>query len=306
MQDQISYGALTVTPGLRFDSYRLGAKAGDSLYLGNPVSSGDHALSPRLAVLYEASPALIAYAQYAHSFRAPAPDQVNNSFANPLHRYRSIGNPNLKPETSDTIEAGLCGKLGTRLGPLRYSAAVFAGHYHAFISRQTVGGSGTTTDSLVFQYVNYAKSLIHGIEGRLDWHLPHGFSVKTAMAFTKGGVANAGRASQPLDTIDPFSAVFGLRYEPGEHWFAQTDLLFQAVKKPSSIAPGGCNGATCFAPPSSICAAGIASTNMSSGTSACSICSTTSTGTGRTCAASPHRRRSRTPIPRPAAMCQSA
>lgn len=251
LQDQISLGALTVTPGLRFDSYRLGAATGDPMYTGTPVSSSDNALSPRLAVLYEVSPALIPYAQYAHGFRAPSPDQVNNSFANPLYGYTSIGNPNLKPETSDTIEAGFRGKLGTGLGPLRYSAAAFAGRYRDFISQQTVGGSGRPTDPLVFQYVNFGKARIHGFEGRAEWFLPKGFSVKTAMAFTKGSVENTGAVNQPLDTINPFSAVFGVRYEPSERWFAQADVLFQAAKKSSDIAAKSCSSATCFAPPSS-------------------------------------------------------
>lgn len=251
IQDQISYGALTVTPGLRFDTYKLSAKTGDPQYLGTPVSSSDNALSPRLAVLYEVSPALIPYAQYAHGFRAPAPDQVNNSFANPLYGYTSIGNPNLKPETSDTIEAGLRGKLGTGLGPLRYSAAIFAGRYRDFISQQTVGGSGRPNDPLVFQYVNFSKAYIHGLEGRAEWALPHGFSLKTAMAFTKGSLDSGNAASQPLDTINPFSAVFGIRYEPGERWFAQADLLFQAAKKSSDITPKSCSSQTCFAPGSS-------------------------------------------------------
>ncbi|MFL9947795.1 TonB-dependent hemoglobin/transferrin/lactoferrin family receptor [Paraburkholderia agricolaris] len=251
IQDQISYGALTVTPGLRFDTYKLSAKTGDPQYLGTPVSSSDNALSPRLAVLYEVSPALIPYAQYAHGFRAPAPDQVNNSFANPLYGYTSIGNPKLKPETSDTIEAGLRGKLGTGFGPLRYSAAIFAGRYRDFISQQTVGGSGRPNDPLVFQYVNFSKAYIHGLEGRAEWALPHGFSLKTAMAFTKGSLDSGNAASQPLDTINPFSAVFGIRYEPGERWFAQADLLFQAAKKSSDITPKSCSSQTCFAPGSS-------------------------------------------------------
>lgn len=251
IQDQISYGALTVTPGLRFDSYSLSAKTGDPLYPGNPVSSSDNALSPRLAVLYEVSPALIPYAQYAHGFRSPSPDQVNNSFANPLYGYTSIGNPNLKPETSDTIEAGLRGKLGTGLGPLSYSAAIFAGRYRDFITQQTVGGSGRPGDPLVFQYVNSAKAHIHGLEGRAEWALPHGFSLKTAMAFTKGSLDNDQSASQPLDSINPLSAVFGVRYEPSERWFALVDLLFQAAKKSSDITPKGCTSQTCFAPPSS-------------------------------------------------------
>lgn len=251
LQDQISLGALTVTPGLRFDSYRLSTKTGDPQYTGTPVSSSDNALSPRLAVLYVVSPALIPYAQYAHGFRAPSPDQVNNSFANPLYGYTSIGNPNLKPETSDTIEAGLRGKLGTGLGPLSYSAAVFAGRYRDFISQQTVGGTGRATDPLIFQYVNFGKARIHGLEGRAEWFLPKGFSVKTAMAFTKGSVENTGAANQPLDTINPFSAVFGVRYEPSERWFAQADLLFQAAKKSSDITAKSCSSSTCFAPPSS-------------------------------------------------------
>lgn len=251
LQDQISLGALTVTPGLRFDSYRLSAKTGDPQYTGTPVSSSDNALSPRLAVLYQMSPALIPYAQYAHGFRAPSPDQVNNSFANPLYGYTSIGNPNLKPETSDTVEAGLRGKLGTGLGPLTYSGAIFTGRYRDFISQQTVAGTGSPTNPLVFQYVNYGKARIHGLEGRAEWFLPKGFSVKTAMAFTKGSVENTGSANQPLDTINPFSAVFGMRYEPSERWFAQADLLFQAAKKSSDITPKSCASATCFAPPSS-------------------------------------------------------
>lgn len=251
IQDQISYGALTVTPGLRFDTYRLSAKTGDPQYLGKPVSSSDNALSPRLAVLYEVSPALIPYAQYAHGFRAPAPDQVNNSFANPLYGYTSIGNPNLKPETSDTIEAGLRGKLGTGFGPLRYSAAIFAGRYRDFISQQTVGGTGRPNDPLVFQYVNFSTAYIHGLEGRAEWALPHGFSLKTAMAFTKGSVDSGNTASQPLDSVNPFSAVFGIRYESGERWFAQADLLFQAAKKSSDITPKSCASQTCFAPASS-------------------------------------------------------
>jgi hemoglobin/transferrin/lactoferrin receptor protein len=251
VQDQISYGALTVTPGLRFDTYRLSAKTGDPQYAGNPVSSSDNALSPRLALLYQVSPALIPYAQYAHGFRAPSPDQVNNSFANPIFGYTSVGNPNLKPETSDTIEAGLRGKLGTGLGPLSYSAAAFAGRYRDFISQQTVGGSGRPTDPLIFQYVNFSKAYIHGFEARAEWFLPHGFSLKTAMAFTKGSVDNSGSPSAPLDTINPFSAVFGVRYEPSDRWFVQTDMLFQAAKKSSDITPRSCSSATCFAPGSS-------------------------------------------------------
>jgi hemoglobin/transferrin/lactoferrin receptor protein len=252
LQDQISFGKLSVTPGLRYDAYRLSPVMGDPLFTGEAVKSSDHELSPRVAVLYEVSPALIPYAQYAHGFRTPTPDQVNNSFSNPVYGYTSIGNPNLKPETSDTFEAGFRGTLGTGYGPLRYSAAAFTGNYRNFISQRLISGSGTATDPRVYQYVNFAKARIHGFEGRAEWVMPNGISLKTALAFTKGSTEDNGAASQPLNTVNPFSAVFGVRYEPTERWFVQTDLLFQAAKKQQDIASDACSqNNTCFSPPSS-------------------------------------------------------
>nr|WP_249174893.1 TonB-dependent hemoglobin/transferrin/lactoferrin family receptor [Burkholderia ambifaria] len=253
VQDQIGYGRLLVTPGLRFDTYRLSASQNDPLFTGTAVSTSANEVSPRVAVLYEITPALIPYAQYAHGFRAPTPDQVNSSFSNPVYGYTSIGNPNLKPETSDTFEAGLRGKAGTGYGVVRYSAAAFTGRYRNFISRTTISGSGRPVDPFVFQYVNFADARIHGFEGRAEWVMPNGITLKTAMAFTKGSTQNNGAASQPLDTVTPFSAVFGVRYEPGERWFVQTDLLFQAAKRDKDIPADACPGArtSCFAPPSS-------------------------------------------------------
>ncbi|CAB3753870.1 membrane protein [Burkholderia sp. MSh2] len=251
VQDQIGYGRLLVTPGLRFDTYRLSPTENDPLFTGKAVSTSANELSPRVAVLYEITPALIPYAQYAHGFRAPTPDQVNSSFSNPVYGYTSIGNPNLKPETSDTFEAGLRGTAGTGYGVVRYSAAAFTGRYRNFISRTTIAGSGRPTDPFVFQYVNFADARIHGLEGRAEWVMPNGITLKTAMAFTKGSTQNDGTASQPLNTINPFSAVFGVRYEPSERWFVQTDLLFQAAKREKDVDKSDCSNKTCFTPPSS-------------------------------------------------------
>lgn len=253
VQDEIHHGALSIVPGLRLDAYRLSPQSNDALYTGTPSGSHDHALSPRLAVLYEISPALIPYVQYARGFRTPTPDQVNNSFANPIYGYTSIGNPHLKPETSDTVEIGLRGKLRTRTGPLTYSVAAFAGRYRDFISQQIVRGSGRPfVDPLVFQYVNYARADIRGVEARGQWQLPGGIGIRAALAYTHGTIDNDGQGSQPLDTINPFSAVLGLRYEPTARWFAQADLLFQAAKRASDVPATDCNNATCFTPPSSL------------------------------------------------------
>lgn len=56
VQDRIGYGRLLVTPGLRFDTYRLSASQNDPLFTGTAVSTSANEVSPRVAVLYEITP----------------------------------------------------------------------------------------------------------------------------------------------------------------------------------------------------------------------------------------------------------
>lgn len=249
LQDEIALtpqGALTLVPGLRFDSYRLTPQKNNPAYTGQATSSSGRAVSPRLALMLEINPALIPYVQYARGFRTPTPDQVNNSFGNPMFGYATIGNPNLKSETSNTMELGLRGKInGDGSSVLRYSTAAFTGRYKNFISQETISGSGRPyVDPYVFQYINRGEARISGLEARLDWQFSNGIGVKTGMAYTKGATKSDGK-SKPLDTVNPFMAVLGLRYEPSERWFAQADVTYQAGKRHSDIST-----ATYFAPPS--------------------------------------------------------
>ncbi|MGS0741744.1 TonB-dependent hemoglobin/transferrin/lactoferrin family receptor [Glaciimonas sp. GG7] len=250
LQDEIQFtphSALTLVPGLRFDAYRLSPKTNDSAYTGQATSSSGQAVSPRLALLWEINPALIPYVQYAHGFRTPTPDQVNNSFGNPIYGYTTIGNPDLKPETSNTFELGLRGKIsddGSNV--LRYSTAAFTGRYRNFISQEIISGSGRPyVDPYIYQYINRGQARISGLEARLDWQFSNGLGVKAGMAYTKGSTESNG-VSTPLDTVNPFMAVVGLRYEPSQRWFAQADVSYQARKRPSDISKP-----TYFAPPSS-------------------------------------------------------
>ncbi|GAC1524636.1 MAG: TonB-dependent hemoglobin/transferrin/lactoferrin family receptor [Collimonas sp.] len=248
IQDEIRLsqnGALSITPGLRFDGYRLTPEKNDPSYTGKPTKSSGNALSPRLALMVEISPALLPYIQYARGFRTPTPDQVNNSFGNPIYGYATIGNPDLKPETSNTFELGLRGKLDGGDSVLRYSTALFTGSYSNFISQEVVGGSGRPfIDPLIYQYVNRAKARISGAEARFDWQLANGLGFKAGMAYTKGHTEGADGSSAPLDTVNPFMAVFGLRYEPGERWYGQTDFIYQSAKRRSDMSKQ-----TDFAPP---------------------------------------------------------
>lgn len=238
VQDEMRTGALTTIAGLRFDAYELKPKASakydaQAVANGQPaVSSRDSAFSPRLAFLVEVTPGFIPYVQYARGFRSPSPQEVNSFFNNTV--YRQVSNPDLKPETSNTVELGVRGKLAAGPGALRYSAAAYKGNYRNFIDLVTVGGNLTVANPTIFQYRNAAKAEIHGLEARIDYQLDNGFTLKSGFAWTKGTTTSNG-VEQGLESVAPLSVVTGLRYERSRQWFAQADLIYNAAKKKADI-----------------------------------------------------------------------
>ena len=241
-QDDMRIGPVSIVPGLRYDSYKLKPEASakyDAQAIANrqPAStSKDSAWSPRLAFVYEVAPAFAPYVQYARGFRAPSPQEVNSYFNNASQGYSQIANPNLKPETSNSYEIGFRGKLPTSAGMFNYSAAAYTGEYRNFIDSLAVSGAGTVANPTIFQYVNAAKASIHGFEGRLDWRMENGLSLKTGFAYTKGTTTSNAGVKTGLESVAPLSVVTGVRYEPNQVWFVQSDMIYNAAKSKDDIA----------------------------------------------------------------------
>ncbi len=242
LQDDMRIGALSIVPGLRYDAYKIKPEASakydaQAVANGQPAStSKDSAFSPRLAFIYEVAPAFAPYIQYARGFRSPSPHEVNSYFNNASQGYSQIANPNLKPETSNSYEIGFRGKLPTSAGLFSYSTAAYAGEYRNFIDSVSVAGAGTVLNPTIFQYVNAAKASIHGFEGRLDWRMEGGLSLKTGFAYTKGTTTDRTGKKTGLESVAPLSVVAGVRYEPTQVWFVQSDVVYNAAKKKEDIA----------------------------------------------------------------------
>lgn len=233
VQDEIALGSLTVTPGLRLDGFKLDPRRGDPLYTINnkvdPATLSDQALSPKLGVVWTYTPLLRVFGQYSHGFRAPTPAQVNGGVTNLTAStpYRSIGNANLKPETSDSFELGLRGRSET----LRYSAALFKGRYKDFIAANSNVTATTTvpleagmpSNTNTFQSVNLAKATISGYELSGAWVFLPNWTVSASYAHTRGD-SEAGGVKTPLETIDPDKGVLGLRYEQAGLWGTELTL----------------------------------------------------------------------------------
>lgn len=237
VQSEVELGDFSITPGLRFDYYRIapstnfnGPHTPKGRHNNAPATTDGYALTPRLGIVWSMHPMFAPYAQYAQGFRAPTPDQVNNGFRNLASGYTSIGNPDLKPEYADSFEIGVRG-FDQKVS---YSLSVFDNYYKNFISQQIVGGAGRPSNPTVYQYVNLTNAHIQGLVARADWRFEKNWSLESGLAYMKGDSTIRGR-KQPLDSIQPFKILLGLRYDQAE-WGARADWIWNAAKSPSQIA----------------------------------------------------------------------
>lgn len=209
-QAELHYGSFSLTPGVRAEHYSIKPK--QTGFGGTAVSNSDSAISPKLGAMFQMTDAWSVYGNYAAGFRAPNAGQINAFFENPLAFYKSIPNPNLKPEKSNTFELGLRG----RMNALRLDAAVFSGRYKDFIQDQVqvAGQYGDRNNPATFQSVNLGRVNIHGFELKADydWGQFAGGNWRTnaAYGYTKGTDKST---NKPVDTISPQQMVLGVRYE---------------------------------------------------------------------------------------------
>lgn len=243
IQDEISLldGTLRIIPALRYDAYEMSTDA-DPLYVGQRADQEDGRLSPKLGVVWQATPTFQLFANYAEGFKAPTPSQVNNGFSNIASGYVSIPNPDLAPETSRSIEAGVrLRDIDFAFGRMAFQAVVFQSDYEDFISQQQVSGAFTPSNPAVFQFVNFTDVAVEGLESKatIDWD--NGWSVNAAAAWAKGEQTTAGRTTA-LSTIDPVKLVGGVGWDdPQGRFGAQLIMTWSDAKEARDT-----DGLTCF------------------------------------------------------------
>ncbi|MNS65564.1 putative hemoglobin and hemoglobin-haptoglobin-binding protein 2 precursor [compost metagenome] len=234
-QNEISFGNWTITPGLRYDHFRI--KADQAGFNAQAVSLSGNATSPKLGVMYQVNSDWRVFGNYAKGFRAPNAGQVNAFFENPVGYYKTIPNPNLKPETSQNLEVGVRGRLAN----VSLDVAAFTGRYKDFIDDLVqVGGTGKPGDPSIYQAINRGKVNISGLEvkGRADWgrYAGIGWSTPFAWGRTQGHDTTSG---EPLSSIDPQRLTLGLRADAAQ-WTAQLGLNYsQGKKAKDTVNPSG-------------------------------------------------------------------
>ncbi|PZO37549.1 MAG: TonB-dependent receptor [Pseudanabaena frigida] len=244
-QNEIAFSdTFTLIPGIRFDSYQLNT-AIDELYLRNSpdvtaANFSDSAISPSLGFVWQTAPEWTLLGRYAKGFRTPLYSEINSGFTNltsPGFRYKTLSNPNLRPETSDTFEIG----IRTAYPQFNASLTGFYNLYNNFIQSNASAGTATISgipNVSLFQTQNVARASTYGFELSGEYKFSpdnDGFSLIAALGLTVGDNLTT---NQPLETIDPIKAVLGLRYRAPENlWGADLSTTFAGQPRLASDRP---------------------------------------------------------------------
>ncbi|MGV2128875.1 TonB-dependent hemoglobin/transferrin/lactoferrin family receptor [Agrobacterium vitis] len=228
VEDKISLGnsPVSLTPGLRVDWYKEDPQETDT-YKGTMPEGQDGArLSPKLRAAWQATPDAELYAQFSTAFKSPNAYQLYVDYDNsPL--YRSIGNPDLKPETSWGFDVGA--NLGNEDFGGRISA--FTTRYKNFIDTSDI--IRTTGYVLgTYEYINRANVRISGVEIEGHKTFTNGINLHGSMFYARGTDLDT---DELLSTVAPLKAIVGVGYER-QTWGADVSLVAAAAVSDDSSA----------------------------------------------------------------------
>ncbi len=174
VQDQIEYGErLSFTAGIRYDRY----------------SDVGEALTPRLAAVLRLTDQHVFKAQYAQAFRPPTFVELYSTAA------AARGNPNIEPETVDTIELGYVFKTARTV----FRATVFYSDFKDLIISEN------------FQFANASGATVKGLDLELEKQFSRGLKLEGDVSYAD---TDDDRTGQPLEGSADWIVNLALVYQP--------------------------------------------------------------------------------------------
>jgi hemoglobin/transferrin/lactoferrin receptor protein len=207
VHDEMDLGRVRLIGALRYDRYELDASP-DAIYReDNPatevVDISEDEFSPKLGLVVELSNSMNGWMQYSHGFRGPSFEDANIGLDIPMFNIRAIPNPDLRPETSNGVEAG----LRWRSPLLRANAGAFYSEYEDFIETKIRLGVDPESGRILFQSRNIDRARIYGVEFDAAVSLQRwvsGLELRAAAFWARG---DNREADEPLNSVGPAQAV---------------------------------------------------------------------------------------------------
>lgn len=225
VEDEIGFGdsALSLTPGLRYDWYdqspqETAAYTTNPNFNGMPPGQSNDAFSPKLLAKYQAAPGVELFAQWAMAFRSPTANELYLDYGAP-GTYLRLGNPDLKPETSNGFE------VGANLGDEEFGGRITAFHnrYRNFIDTATAGFDPAYPFG-VTQAVNLDRVRIYGVEISAHKQFDNGFHISGSLTYANGKNLDPSIENNRLASVAPLKGVLGAGYA-AETWGADVALI---------------------------------------------------------------------------------
>jgi outer membrane receptor for ferrienterochelin and colicin len=225
LQDRFDVGKwLTVIAGARLSQFE--ASGHENSNLGNNTIDSKHGnVTGALNLIGHLSPKVNLIGNVIRGYRAPNLDELGGSQTKPGFFW--IPNTDAEPEKVLSYEAGL-----------KYEGSRVRGHLFYFENRFTdhlvltpttfrglpfndANGNGRQDggEGIVVHVDNVGKASIHGVEGKLAYHILGGLSVFASYSHVTG---TDEVADGPLSLMPPASGTAGLRYlasSPKAPWF---------------------------------------------------------------------------------------
>ena len=251
LQDDVQLNdRLNITAGIRYDQFAFSPDGTmfDSTAPEDKAQAEDSdgsKVTGRIGTVYKMTDTLSAFAQFSQGFKAP--DYMDMYYGTSKDGADIKANPDLKPEESNSFEAGLRGNypMGS------FEVTGFINKYTNFINQEIVGTNPDSGNDIV-QNMNVGKVDIKGIELRGDLWLdeamnaPEGTTLRGSLAWAEGENKDT---NEPLNSVAPLTAVIGLGYDaPSETWGGevawtlvkgQSDSKVEGIKEDNQFNPAG-------------------------------------------------------------------
>ncbi len=203
IQDEITLfdDRIVLIPGLRWDRWEK-TTPGQSKRTANRVN-------PKIGTVVKATDFLYLTANYAHGFRQPGFDDL---FVSGTHFPGSVflPNPDLKPEKSRNIDAGVRVVLPRVLSDndqLVWKGAYFRNKVRDFIDQDV--NFNFMTFQLEFMPVNVTRALLQGFESEVTWLPTDNITVRGNFTYTRGKDL---KEKEPLTQIPAIRGLLGIDY----------------------------------------------------------------------------------------------
>ncbi|MBT8491329.1 MAG: TonB-dependent receptor, partial [Deltaproteobacteria bacterium] len=201
---------LIITGGVRYDEYEVDMKSDGG------KESDDHT-SPRIGVVYLLTDWLKLRANYGEAFRMPTAQQLACDMN--MWSVHYVGNPNLKPEKSETYEGGLDFSHASFNVGLTY----FHTDFKDKIESYTTSGGDTS-------YRNLGKAEIDGFEGSISYDIGSPFSwdyqVKPYVSFICLNKYKDKETNEDLEYISDLKVSYGITVSDLDGFSANLNLAY--------------------------------------------------------------------------------